>query len=300
MLRFFLVSFCLALWAVTVPVEVSAQVQGFYICEGTQCSACDLVRLANQVIVWLIGVLFMLFAVLIFIAGFRLVTSGGNQDAMTKAKNSMVNAIIGILIVLSAWLIVDTLFRGLNVTYRGGPFPWSQVSCQQQMDAHAPLPGATPVIDPRQTPIQNQVGQARPQQNCPNCEDMSGFVSCVRPTSCTIDATYAQRLRAVLQASGERMQVTEGFPPARENHQNACHNNGTCVDIVFQDRQWNQQRIEQFQAVAQANGCRAVFEPPAGVGCFPGSYVPNRGNGNTCLPHSITRSSGNHFSLYCN
>jgi hypothetical protein len=298
MFRFFLVSFCFALWTVTVPVEVSAQVQGFYICEGTQCSACDLVRLANQVIVWLIGVLFMLFAVLIFIAGFRLVTSGGNQDAMTKAKNSMINAIVGILIVLSAWLIVDTLFRGLNVTYRGGPFPWSQVSCQQQTDVHAPLPGATLPINPRQTPILNQVGQARPQQNCPTCEDMSSFVSCNRLTSCTIDANYAQRLRAVLQASGETMQVTEGFPPSRQ-HQNACHSNGTCVDIVFRDRQWNQQRVEQFQAAAQANGCRAVFEPAAGGSCPPGTYVQGRAN-NTCMPHSVTRSTGNHFSLYCN
>ncbi len=48
-------------------------------CTGTDCSACNVVHLANGVIKWLIGILFVLFSLLIAIAGIRLVISGGES-----------------------------------------------------------------------------------------------------------------------------------------------------------------------------------------------------------------------------
>jgi len=107
-------------------------------CTGTTCSACNLIYLANAIIKWLIGFLCVLFAVLMAIAGWGLVVSGGNQSALEAAKEKFTNAIIGFLIVLSAWLVVDTIMRGL-VQPGGvidgdasGALFWSQVECQAQ------------------------------------------------------------------------------------------------------------------------------------------------------------------------
>jgi len=115
-------------------------------CTGTDCSACNVVHLANGVIKWLIGILFVLFAVLVVIAGIRLVMSGGNHSALDEAKDMFMNAIIGFIIVLAAWLIVDTVMRGLvggggnsandgslSITKGGsvtGWLFWSDVQCQ--------------------------------------------------------------------------------------------------------------------------------------------------------------------------
>jgi hypothetical protein len=109
-------------------------------CSGPDCSACNVVYMANGLIKWLIGILCVLFAVLLAIAGVKLVVSRGNTSALDAAKDSFVNAIIGFLIVLSAWLIVDTIMRSLvgnegrlatdgDVT---GWLYWSEVTCQKQ------------------------------------------------------------------------------------------------------------------------------------------------------------------------
>lgn len=122
-----------------------AQLSG---CTGTDCSACNVVDMANGGIKWLIGILFVVFALLLAIAGVKLVTSGGNHHALDEAKSSFTNAIIGFIIILSAWLVVDTIMRALVGTdaNRGqigqigaggevkGYLFWSEVSCQKQTD----------------------------------------------------------------------------------------------------------------------------------------------------------------------
>jgi Type IV secretion system pilin/NlpC/P60 family len=117
------------------PTLASAQTAlGFLNCNGPDCSACNVVYSANKLIVWLVGMLFVVFAVLMVKAGFGLVTSGGNKAALDSAKSTFTNAIIGLIILLSAWIIVDTMIRGLGVTNvdRSGPLPWSEVQCQSQ------------------------------------------------------------------------------------------------------------------------------------------------------------------------
>jgi hypothetical protein len=110
--------------------------RGFIPCSGVTCSACDLVALANTLIDWLIGILFVLFAILFAVAGVRLVTSGGNQSALQGAKSSLTNAVIGLIIVLAAWVLVDTIMRVL--VGNGGQFsnntPWSEIECWSQTD----------------------------------------------------------------------------------------------------------------------------------------------------------------------
>lgn len=122
------------LFAVLWP-EVSAAAVPFVPCSGLDCSACHFAQMGNTILKWLIGLLFVLFAVIAAVAGFGLVTSGGNEQARNDAKSKLTNAVIGIIIVLAAWLLVDTIMRALLPGKTGeitGYGPWSEVKCQVQ------------------------------------------------------------------------------------------------------------------------------------------------------------------------
>ena len=124
---------CIAIGVMVVllPVhEVTAQ--GFVPCSGNQCNLCHLAQMANSILIWLVGFMFIIFAVIMVIAGFGLISSGGNPAAKQAAKDKFVNAIIGLIIALSAWLLVDTIMRGLLSSGDGtlqGWGPWSEVQC---------------------------------------------------------------------------------------------------------------------------------------------------------------------------
>jgi hypothetical protein len=96
------------------------------------------VQLGNNVLNWIFGFVFVVFGVITFVAGFGLVTSGGNQAALDAAKKKLSNAVVGLIIVFSAWLIVDTLVKttlrgtdgnvgtAVGVTSLG---MWNQIEC---------------------------------------------------------------------------------------------------------------------------------------------------------------------------
>ena len=107
-------------------------------CSGPDCTACNVVDMLNGFIKWLIGIMFVLCAALLTVAGVRLVTSGGNSHTLDEAKGMFTNAIIGMLIILAAWMIIDTVMRALvgndgKLATTGavsGWLYWSEVQCQ--------------------------------------------------------------------------------------------------------------------------------------------------------------------------
>lgn len=142
--------------AVFVPDTCLAQTGpgGLVNCNGTDCSACNLVELVNRGITILFGAVGVIFAIIMMKAGFGLVTSGGNPGALNEAKSHFQNAVIGFLIVMSAWLVVDIIMRTMMSSGNGditGWGPWSEVRClvqtqTQQMDqSELPNANGTPV-----------------------------------------------------------------------------------------------------------------------------------------------------------
>lgn len=130
----------LFLFLLLVIPEIAAAQVPFVPCgnEGqADCSACHLAIMGNSILNWLIGFMFVIFAVVMTVAGFGLVTSGGNPSALEAAKSKFVNAIVGLIIVLAAWILVDTIMRGVLAGTNGeiaGWGPWSQISCQSQAE----------------------------------------------------------------------------------------------------------------------------------------------------------------------
>ena len=75
------------------------------------CNLCDAVTMINYIVNWLFGFLAILAVIGLMISGFRLVVSGGDVGAWTQAKQMFTNIVVGFVIVLSAWLIVDTIMK---------------------------------------------------------------------------------------------------------------------------------------------------------------------------------------------
>ena len=138
-----------ALFLVLLLPETAAA-QGFVPCSGTDCEMCHLVEMGNSILQWLIVVLSVVAGLIFAFAGLKLVTSGGNPGAKDAAKSMFVNVIVGYLLVLASWLIVDTLMKMLVDDAQVGP--WNRVACVGQPEPEEiewdvgiehPTPGAS-------------------------------------------------------------------------------------------------------------------------------------------------------------
>lgn len=69
--------------------------------------------IAASVINVLLGFLGIIAVVLIIYAGFLWMTAAGNEDQITKAKNLMVAAVIGLVIILAAFAIANFVLNQL-------------------------------------------------------------------------------------------------------------------------------------------------------------------------------------------
>ena len=63
------------------------------------------VNIVGDIIKVALGFLGLIFVILIIWSGYQWMTAGGNSEAITAAKKRMLNAVIGLIIVLSAFTI---------------------------------------------------------------------------------------------------------------------------------------------------------------------------------------------------
>lgn len=223
-----------------VPLSsVDAQAGGFVPCDGPTCSACDLVSMINRIIVWLFGFVFVVFAVLMVVAGFGLVTSGGNQSALDAAKSKFQNALIGIIIMMAAWLIVDTLLRAILAGGTGQILnygPWSEVRCfvqevPQEFVESSPEPADSVPTEPS---VPGETGTRLSQSEAEARLRAAGIS--IKPgaglegiRSGTIDGVIALR-----NSCGCNITVTEGTGGTHSNG-TYSHANGYKLDLRTRD-----------------------------------------------------------------
>lgn len=81
------------------------------------CDFNQLIVLTNTIIDFLLFYVASPIAAIIFCyAGFKLLTSGGNEEAKTGAVKMMMTMVKGYLIALAAWLIVHTIVKEFGFT----------------------------------------------------------------------------------------------------------------------------------------------------------------------------------------
>lgn len=90
-----------------VGLNEIGQQYGNKIPEDPRLTAAKLIR----VILSFLGLIFL---VLVLFAGFKWMTSGGNQEQIAQSKKMLINAAIGLIIVLVAWSIASYIIYVLN------------------------------------------------------------------------------------------------------------------------------------------------------------------------------------------
>ena len=96
---------------------------------STGCQACSLAQLVQNLINFLIGLSIPIAAALFAWAGVLYFTSAGDTSKHSKAKGIFTNTFIGFVIVITAWLVINTF---LNVIFGQGEFKagnWFNIQC---------------------------------------------------------------------------------------------------------------------------------------------------------------------------
>ncbi len=216
-----------------------------------------------------IGIFF--FVIILAWAGFLFIASATNPEMRSKAKAMLLNAAIGLLIILSAWLMVDFIMKALYSGPDGteGKFgPWNSIlgdgpACVVSTTGQALFSGA---ITAQQLAALSGTNDGSVSDGvvtngaaCPgaDCVSLTPEVSCVA-SGCKVDKGLKQAL-VTLKASNSGWTVTEAYPKSR-SHRAACHSNGTCVDVGLRPQSYTVATITSFYNAAKAAGLRPVFE----------------------------------------
>ena len=81
---------------------------------GSGLSTQNLSTSINKIIAWALGSLGLIAVILIVYGGFMWMTAGGNEERISKAKQIISAAIIGLVIILLAAAIVYFIGSGVN------------------------------------------------------------------------------------------------------------------------------------------------------------------------------------------
>lgn len=125
--------FLLVMILLLPQLALGADPGGLVTCTGADCNLCTFILMVGVIINWLFGFLVLAAVLVLVFAGFKLVVSAGNPSAMEDAKKMATNVVIGLVIVMSAWLIVDTMMKALldpNLEDGSGKKfgPWNELS----------------------------------------------------------------------------------------------------------------------------------------------------------------------------
>ena len=110
-----------------VPFDVASAAPVTEITSGINATGTQGGRTATQILEIAVNVLFFILGALAVImiiwSGIRYVTSAGNAAAITSAKNTLVYAVVGLIVALLAYAIVNFVLSSLTVPTTPAPTP---------------------------------------------------------------------------------------------------------------------------------------------------------------------------------
>lgn len=93
-------------------------------CNGTDCNICHLfIGVKNIINFLLIDVAFPLAVIAFLYGGIKLITSRGSESDVTKGRQAIWLAFIGLIIAFGAWLLIDLIMGNL---LDPGYLPWNK------------------------------------------------------------------------------------------------------------------------------------------------------------------------------
>jgi hypothetical protein len=111
------------------PIIPDAGSGDFCSCIGSAPDWGCLLQVFQNVLNAIVSISLVLMSLFIAYAGFRFILSPANEEQRLKARQTLTNAVLGMLIILASWLIVDSVMK---VLYRGnngdtGFGPWNSI-----------------------------------------------------------------------------------------------------------------------------------------------------------------------------
>ncbi len=106
--------------------DAGAQLNRNFQCDpstGLRCTETSVPQIFKTIINWALGIAFGVAVIFLIVGGFRYITAGGNEESVEKGKSSVINALIGIVIIVLSYVIVNVvanLVTGNNSSI-GGP-----------------------------------------------------------------------------------------------------------------------------------------------------------------------------------
>jgi len=159
------------------PVFAGAQTisGGIVPCQGPECQLCYVNKLLQNVLNFLVLIAAIVGALMLAIAGILWMANTGDTGRLELAKRIFSGVVVGIIIILGAWLIIDTILKVMTNNTQNLLLPWNGIACQQK----AIQPGST---IPEGISVTNTVYQACSTRGCyanvSQCEAASGAGNC--------------------------------------------------------------------------------------------------------------------------
>lgn len=233
-------------------------------------------------------------------AGFTWMTSGANPGRREQGRTLLINVLVGLFVMLSAWLVVDFVMKTLYDGAKGGFGPWNSIlagtgndQCLVARMPDAITTGVVPILfKPATGPGAVKGPNLSGTDGCPSCVALKDYGIACQANGCNVDPRLAAQLAAMKRSYTGSWTVTEGYPQSRK-HQNACHKQGTCVDADFLGSGYTVENFRAFNQSARAAGIRAVFESSD---CAEVQRAASAGMEAAC--YGRDKISGSHFSLY--
>ncbi|PIR37269.1 MAG: hypothetical protein COV34_03545 [Candidatus Zambryskibacteria bacterium CG10_big_fil_rev_8_21_14_0_10_42_12] len=215
---------------------------------GTEVTRTDFAGYINGMYRFVLGVAGILAVIMIIYAGFVYMTTDAFQKKQ-EGREHIKNAILGLLLAISTWLILNTINPNL---------------LQFNFQIQRPVTTVQPLVIPGSGSPDN--GAAGPNnQFCTTCSSLAGTrLPLKQGQGDELDAEMIAKLQAFNQdMSGTNWQITEAFPPTTTKHKDQCHYNGTCIDANFTPgTPATATNIDNFISTAAEHKMIAEYEVP--------------------------------------
>ncbi len=106
--------------AVTCPDKYTPSPAGVCIPSDTGLSSATVTQVLLTFMNWLLGILGFFGIIAFVVSGIQYLVSAGDDDTISTAKRNMKYSIIGVMVALSGWIIiqaVDTLLTGTSSNF---------------------------------------------------------------------------------------------------------------------------------------------------------------------------------------
>lgn len=114
-----------ALAPVIIPRVADAQLVNQFVnnCPadtGVRCSEGSIASIFRLIINWALAIAFIAAVIVLIYGGFKYITSAGNATSAADGKTAIVNALIGIVIIVLSYIIVQIVYRFVSGQGSGG------------------------------------------------------------------------------------------------------------------------------------------------------------------------------------